>query len=162
MPQFSVSARTVPQLITAIRDARISAGISQAELAQRTGATRYWINQFEQGKSPNAGLHRVLALCNALGITLTAEYAVQPSQLATEETAKPTALPAQHTKSPSPTPSPESPSAASPAHNAMPDDTMPDNTRFNAILESFANRLDHMPNMVNHPFRSNERGNADV
>ncbi|MFR3086846.1 MAG: helix-turn-helix domain-containing protein [Bifidobacterium longum] len=49
-------------------------GLTQADLSERTGLSRPWINQFEQGKIENASIGRILTLCNALGITLTVSY----------------------------------------------------------------------------------------
>ncbi|MEO2385312.1 helix-turn-helix transcriptional regulator, partial [Bifidobacterium longum] len=42
-------------------------GLTQADLSERTGLSRPWINQFEQGKIENASIGRILTLCNALG-----------------------------------------------------------------------------------------------
>lgn len=72
---FSSNIRSLRQLTVAIRDARIIKNLTQAELAEQTGLTRPWINQFEQGKIANASITKVLALCNALDVTITISYA---------------------------------------------------------------------------------------
>jgi HTH-type transcriptional regulator/antitoxin HipB len=72
--QISSDIRSVRQLAVAVRDARIAKKLTQGELAAQTGLTRPWINQFEQGKTQNAGMAKVLLLCRTLDITLTVTY----------------------------------------------------------------------------------------
>ena len=52
-----------------IKMARMEAGLSQAELAERVGATRQTIGLIEAGKY-NPTIKLCLAMCNALGKTL--------------------------------------------------------------------------------------------
>jgi DNA-binding XRE family transcriptional regulator len=52
------------------RQARVTAGLSQTELGQRIGASRFWVAQFEKGK-PSAEL--ALRAMHALGLTVHIE-----------------------------------------------------------------------------------------
>lgn len=54
------------------RQARITAGLSQTELGQRIGASRFWVAQFEKGK-PSAELGLALRAMHALGLTVHIE-----------------------------------------------------------------------------------------
>jgi HTH-type transcriptional regulator/antitoxin HipB len=54
------------------RDARLAAGLSQSELAQRIGASRFWVAQFENGK-PGAELGLALKALDALGLAVHVE-----------------------------------------------------------------------------------------
>jgi DNA-binding XRE family transcriptional regulator len=56
----------------AVRDARLVAGISQIELGQRIGASRFWVAQFEKGK-PSAELGLALKALHALGLKVSVE-----------------------------------------------------------------------------------------
>jgi transcriptional regulator with XRE-family HTH domain len=60
------SIRSVQELGTAIRDARLDRGLTQAELARRSGVSREWIVGVERGRRPRAELSRVLAVLSAL------------------------------------------------------------------------------------------------
>ena len=75
--RVSSELRSISQLTTALRDARMACRLTQSELSMRTGLTRSWINQFECGRIPNAGLSKVLVLCRALNVSLTASYSVE-------------------------------------------------------------------------------------
>lgn len=56
-----------PALLGAIvRDARRAAGISQTELGERIGASRFWVTAFERGKA-GAELGLALKAAEALG-----------------------------------------------------------------------------------------------
>ncbi len=87
MGDFSAAITSVRQLAVSLRDARQNAGLSQTELAQAANIPRPWINQLEQGKIADPGLHRVLSICHALHTTLTIAYPLQPQEQA--QTAKP-------------------------------------------------------------------------
>jgi len=52
-----------------VREARIAAGLSQTDLGQRIGASRFWVAQFEKGK-PSAELGLALKAVQALGLTV--------------------------------------------------------------------------------------------
>lgn len=72
-----------------IRQARKAAGLSQAELAARTGLRQTWISQVENDK-PTAEIGLVFRVLNALGITLAVQGV--PALPAEEEAAaEPTA-----------------------------------------------------------------------
>lgn len=79
MAIFKAPLQSLPQLATTVRDARTTARLSQTELARQTGIPRPWINQLETGKLSEPGFVRVLKVCDALSITLTAAYAVPDS-----------------------------------------------------------------------------------
>jgi transcriptional regulator with XRE-family HTH domain len=55
-----------------IRETRLEAGMTQAELAERIGASRYWVAEFERGK-PRAELGLALKALKALRLVLTIE-----------------------------------------------------------------------------------------
>jgi DNA-binding XRE family transcriptional regulator len=55
-----------------VRETRITAGLSQTDLAQRIGASRFWVAQFERGK-PSAGLGLALQAMHALGLAVVIE-----------------------------------------------------------------------------------------
>lgn len=74
--QFTASIRSLHQLSITIRDARLSQSMTQSELAKKTHLTRSWVNQFEQGKIPNASIQRILTICDALHIAITCKYTV--------------------------------------------------------------------------------------
>ena len=80
MGDFSAAITSVRQLAVSLRDARQSAGLSQTELAQAANIPRPWINQLEQGKIADPGVHRLLSICNALHTTLTIAYPLQPQE----------------------------------------------------------------------------------
>lgn len=84
--KFSTNPQSVGQVVASLRDARKAQHITQAELAEATGLTRPWISQFEQGKIPNAGLSRILAICHALNVNLTISYDVDADD--SDESAK--------------------------------------------------------------------------
>lgn len=67
--QKSVTPATVGALV---RDARTAAGISQSQLGERIGASRFWVAQFEKGK-PSAELGLALKALQALGLTVRVE-----------------------------------------------------------------------------------------
>lgn len=71
---ISSNVRSIRQLTVALRDARVTKRITQAELAERTGLTRPWISQFEQGRINNASISRILLLCRELEVNLTVSY----------------------------------------------------------------------------------------
>lgn len=59
-----------PAILGAIvRDARLAAGLSQTALGARIGASRFWIAEFEQGKT-TAELGLALRAVQALGLTV--------------------------------------------------------------------------------------------
>jgi HTH-type transcriptional regulator/antitoxin HipB len=73
---MNVRLRTPGEVGAAIRARRRTLGWDQAELAERIGVSRLWVNQIEGGK-PGAGLGLVLRAFNALGLTLSV---VTPSE----------------------------------------------------------------------------------
>ncbi len=66
---MSASVRTPGEVGAAIRARRRKLGWDQAELADRIGVSRLWVNQIEAGK-PGAKLGLVLQAINALGLTV--------------------------------------------------------------------------------------------
>jgi DNA-binding XRE family transcriptional regulator len=55
-----------------VRQARLTAGLSQTDLGRRIGASRFWVAQFEKGK-PGAELGLALKAMQALGLTVLIE-----------------------------------------------------------------------------------------
>jgi len=69
--------RTPADIGVAIRSRRRALGWDQADLAERIGVSRLWVNQIEGGK-PGAGLGRVLRAFAALGLTLSVAAPGEP------------------------------------------------------------------------------------
>ncbi len=61
--------RSVGQLAATVRGRRLDLGLTQAELANRAGVSRDWLNSFEGGK-PTVELAHVLRLLDALNLQL--------------------------------------------------------------------------------------------
>lgn len=60
---------TVRTLGVAIRDARRGAGLTQQQLADRSGVTRQWVIQLELGKA-NPTFENLRAVCDVLDLTM--------------------------------------------------------------------------------------------
>lgn len=75
------------QMAVLIRDVRRAKGLTQEQLAERTGISRVWVSKFELGHINDPGLSRILAICAALGITLGASY--DPQTLVPRDVTKP-------------------------------------------------------------------------
>ena len=58
------------QLGAAIRAARIRAGLTQQELANRSGASRRWWSMVEKGENPGVELGKILAALQVLGLVI--------------------------------------------------------------------------------------------
>lgn len=65
--------QSIRDLAAAVRGQRKDLGLSQAELAARSGVSRKWVYEFEGGK-PTAELRLVLRVIDALGLTLDLGY----------------------------------------------------------------------------------------
>ncbi len=63
----ALTIRSIHDLAAAIRGRRTDLGMSQAELAKRTGVSRKWVYEFEAGK-PTAELGLLLRVLDALGL----------------------------------------------------------------------------------------------
>jgi transcriptional regulator with XRE-family HTH domain len=63
--------RTMHDLASMARGRRIELGLSQAELASRSGVSRDWVNSFERGKR-TVDISLVFRLFDALGIEVEA------------------------------------------------------------------------------------------
>ncbi|WEV67618.1 helix-turn-helix transcriptional regulator [Bifidobacterium sp. ESL0769] len=74
MRKFTTPIQTVQQLAINIHDVRKAAGLSQEELANKTGLSRSWINRLENGKTTNPGFNDILSIYKALGISNTIAY----------------------------------------------------------------------------------------
>ena len=68
MPR-NINAATIGALV---RDTRTAAGLTQTELANRIGASRFWVADFEKGK-PSAELGLALKALRALGLVVQIE-----------------------------------------------------------------------------------------
>jgi DNA-binding XRE family transcriptional regulator len=78
----NVNSATIGSLV---RETRTAAGLTQTELANRIGASRFWVAEFEKGK-PGAELGLALKAIAALGLVLRFE-----KKGAAEEVARPKA-----------------------------------------------------------------------
>lgn len=63
--------RTMHDLASVARGRRIELGLTQAELASRSGVSRDWVNSFERGKR-TVEISLVFRLFDALGIGVEA------------------------------------------------------------------------------------------
>jgi HTH-type transcriptional regulator / antitoxin HipB len=63
--------RTPADIGAVIKDRRRALGIDQAELAERIGVGRLWVNQVERGK-PGASMGLVLRALSAVGVDIKA------------------------------------------------------------------------------------------
>ncbi len=66
-----IALRTPLDIGALIRDRRRALGLDQAELADRIGVGRLWVNQVERGK-PGASIGLVLRALAAVGVDLKA------------------------------------------------------------------------------------------
>jgi HTH-type transcriptional regulator / antitoxin HipB len=66
-----ITLRTPADIGALIKDRRRALGLDQAELAERIGVGRLWVNQVERGK-PGASLGLVLRALSAVGIDIKA------------------------------------------------------------------------------------------
>jgi HTH-type transcriptional regulator/antitoxin HipB len=78
-----LTIRSLHDLATGIRGRRTDLGLSQAELAKRTGVSRKWIYEFEAGK-PTAELGLLLRVLHALGLSI--ELTLSDGEVAAKET----------------------------------------------------------------------------
>lgn len=76
--------RTTREVGLLVRDRRRDVGLTQAELAERVGASREWVRLLESGR-PRLDLGLTLRALNAVGIVLDA----QPTASATSSAASP-------------------------------------------------------------------------
>lgn len=53
-----------------VRDARMAVGLTQAELAEKAGVSREWLNGVERGKRPRAEVGQLLDVLMALDLPL--------------------------------------------------------------------------------------------
>lgn len=77
---------SVSDLSRAVHDSRIGQGISQAELAERSGTSQRFVSEFERGKQ-SAEVGKVLALLSALGLKfcITASRTPEESRALVQE-----------------------------------------------------------------------------
>jgi len=66
------SVETLHQLKSTVRGRRVDLGLSQAEVAERAGVSRQWVNAFERGKG-TAELQLVLRLLDVLDLRLSVD-----------------------------------------------------------------------------------------
>jgi HTH-type transcriptional regulator / antitoxin HipB len=66
-----ITLRTPVDVGALIKDRRRSLGLDQAELAERIGVARLWVNQVERGK-PGASMGLVLRALSAVGVDIKA------------------------------------------------------------------------------------------
>ena len=89
MATFATRARTLNDIATSVRDARLAAGMSQADLAAAAHLSRPWVSLFESGRAPNASLSKVLAMMDVLGVAIRLTYTVPDSDPPASESARP-------------------------------------------------------------------------
>jgi HTH-type transcriptional regulator/antitoxin HipB len=69
-----IPIRTPTDIGALLKDRRRALGLDQAELAERIGVSRLWVNQVEGGK-PGASLGLILRALEALGVQIAATTA---------------------------------------------------------------------------------------
>lgn len=79
MECMTIILRTPADIGALLRDRRKALGLDQADLADRIGVGRLWVNQVERGK-PGASVGLVLRALAAVGVELTAASDVHTSQ----------------------------------------------------------------------------------
>lgn len=62
-------AQTLRQVAVAVRSSRIAARLTQAQLAERAGVSRWWVSQFEAGRA-RAEVGLLLRVLDALDLCL--------------------------------------------------------------------------------------------
>lgn len=60
-----------------IRRARLSRGLTQAELAKKAGVSRTTLNQLENGHFPDLGVKKIQAILDCLELTLSVNEAIR-------------------------------------------------------------------------------------
>ena len=79
-----MALKTAQDVGLLIRQNRKQLGLSQQDLAQKVGVSRWWIIEIERGK-PRAELGLVLKTFNALQINLIAENTPEPQSIIEEK-----------------------------------------------------------------------------
>jgi HTH-type transcriptional regulator/antitoxin HipB len=79
---------SINDLAAAVRGRRLALGLTQAELADRIGVSRDWVNYFESGK-PTVELILVLRVLEGLDLTLDVS---EPGNVRASHEAGPTDL----------------------------------------------------------------------
>lgn len=88
MATFATRARTIADIATSVRDARLAAGMSQIDLAAAANLSRSWVSLFESGHTPNASVSKVLAMMDVLGMTIRLSYPVPDPEPLEPDTAR--------------------------------------------------------------------------
>ena len=68
--------RTAHEVGLLIKETRKAAGLTQAQLAERVGASREWVRLVESGNKPRVELGLTLRALTALGIALDARSSI--------------------------------------------------------------------------------------
>lgn len=68
--------RTAHEVGLLIKETRKAAGLTQAQLAERVGASREWVRLIESGNKPRVELGLTLRALTALGIALDARSSI--------------------------------------------------------------------------------------
>jgi HTH-type transcriptional regulator / antitoxin HipB len=68
----------IQDLAQEIRSARVARGLTQARLAQEVGLSRVTLSLLENGRVPDLGVRKVLAVLEKLGLDVTVEPDRQP------------------------------------------------------------------------------------
>lgn len=84
------TVRTQRELGAAVRDARLTSGLTQAQLAERVGLARQWVVQLEAGRT-NPTWENVRAVCEALDLTLSLSTSRRLAEPASDTTDAPAA-----------------------------------------------------------------------
>ncbi len=72
---------TLRQLRDLVRGTRLEQGLTQKVLAEKSGVSRKWLNEFERG-NPNAQIRLVMAVLDALDVSLTVRSDPPPTSRA--------------------------------------------------------------------------------
>ena len=83
------TARTMSDVTATLKNARASAGLSQADVAKRIDVSRSWISQFERGQTKTIPLNRILDIAAALDVTVSLDYGNAEQVPTTEQPTEP-------------------------------------------------------------------------
>lgn len=72
MPTYEV--RKYSDIAAVIRQVRESAGLSQSDVAERLGFTRFYVQDLETGERPPVFVQRMFRLLRLLRITITVSF----------------------------------------------------------------------------------------
>lgn len=92
--QAHMLIRTPREIGLLVRESRRTLGLTQAQLAERIGASREWVRLLESGAKPRLELGLTLRALTALSITLDAQFSAPVPGTSSARTHDPNSEPA--------------------------------------------------------------------